>query len=424
MDRNNELHGASHSYYEIDTYGDYERISSEAAEDMDDDRYTTSTCFYWHGRYVEQKEYAKLSKQHQMWLKELERIDAKSFRQLFEDPAFVTDFYGSVDLWNAALSNRKILSADYLKIKTSDKNLAESLAFLSKVRSDQDKGIVTKLASKGTIEVRYQVKNGKKNGWFEEYLPTGELCSRCHYVDDQLDGPYERYTLQGNLYSRYHYTKGVLNGPYQEDGFIGNKLHKKCTYKNGVLDGPYYEVDGPWTLEDQTLIKKEGVYKDGKFTGIEKTFSRRDQSICEVAYEDDHKHGPFVEYYDKEQTMIKTKGTYRHGHLYGLYETYYPNGGVHERIRFDYMGEAQGIGQLFTPDGKEKSRHFYLNDELADDTPMGHDKTRRARKGMRALLGAIDKLPAGKGRKTLKNTAVKTYRRLSPSPKSSKAYQK
>ena len=100
-------------------------------------------------------------------------------------------------------------------------------------------------------------KNGKREGYWEEYHRNGQLKWSVTYIDGLEDGSWEIFSKTGQLEVRGSHKNGRLEGVFEQYWGNGN-LFRKGNYKDG-------KQHGLWKLlnEDGSVEKTE-TYKDGE----------------------------------------------------------------------------------------------------------------------------------------------------------------
>jgi hypothetical protein len=78
------------------------------------------------------------------------------------------------------------------------------------------------------------IKNGRRDGFWESYYESGQLSWKGSYENDCLHGPWEHYYENGQLTFKGNYKAGKEDGEFEyfkEDG----SFEKIETWKNGKL---------------------------------------------------------------------------------------------------------------------------------------------------------------------------------------------
>lgn len=94
----------------------------------------------------------------------------------------------------------------------------------------------------------YFYKNGKRDGFQEEYYENGILRKKSLYKDGKLDGYTEEYDENGVLRKKSFYKKGELDGTCVEYDEHKHPI-KRSVYKNGKF------------IEDNTKLGRRGLVK-------------------------------------------------------------------------------------------------------------------------------------------------------------------
>ena len=53
------------------------------------------------------------------------------------------------------------------------------------------------------IEFRFTLKDGERDGLYEEYYDNGQLFQKGTYKDGESDGPFESYNNNGNIIEKW-----------------------------------------------------------------------------------------------------------------------------------------------------------------------------------------------------------------------------
>jgi len=95
-------------------------------------------------------------------------------------------------------------------------------------------------------------KNGKRNGIFELFWPSGQLKERGFYKNNRLNGEYTSFYENGAIKAMGNYLLGAKNGLWGE-WYPNAQLKTKGQYGNSQRIGTWYE----WTIKGE---KEEIVY--------------------------------------------------------------------------------------------------------------------------------------------------------------------
>jgi antitoxin component YwqK of YwqJK toxin-antitoxin module len=196
-------------------------------------------------------------------------------------------------------------------------------------------GIVSdnnELASKLQFKANYV--DGKREGFFEEYYPTGVMVGSGEYKDGFKEGLHKRYILgrEVNYVSKeYHYKKGVKNG-------VGRTYHFQTK-----------------------ILKSEGKYVSGLKEGLHRTFHNDGKPYQEIEYENDKKHG-LMKFHHMEGYLL-SETPYVNDKVEGIRKIYYPDGVL--KFTDTYKeGLREGESVSYAEDGKVLERKMYTSGEV------------------------------------------------------------
>jgi antitoxin component YwqK of YwqJK toxin-antitoxin module len=191
--------------------------------------------------------------------------------------------------------------------------------------------------------VRYEGitdEDGKRQGLWKEYYPTGELKSMGHYVNSNQEGDWKFYFENQKVEVEGRYKNGKKDGSWYWFYQNGETLQEE-NWDNGKLDGDFFEYneageiivkgeylegteEGEWFYIQGNAIEK-GVYYDGMRTGLWTTKWREDgMLISEIEYDQNLFNGKYATYYHNGQ--IKETGKYSAGERVGIWYLYNDDG--------------------------------------------------------------------------------------------------
>ncbi|MGI9533222.1 toxin-antitoxin system YwqK family antitoxin [Lutimonas sp.] len=100
--------------------------------------------------------------------------------------------------------------------------------------------------------------NGKLDGAYKTYYPSGELTEITTYKNGVLHGNYKKYSIKGFLYQDFNYQKGKLNGMAIYYSRKTGDLIKKGPFKDDLRVGTWENyVDGELVSTEQPALKPE-----------------------------------------------------------------------------------------------------------------------------------------------------------------------
>ena len=98
------------------------------------------------------------------------------------------------------------------------------------------------------LVLRVNLRDGRFQGDFEVFYPSGVFGGRGTYENGLAEGPYESYYENGELRTKINYTAGELDGPfeaYHENG----QLQETSNFTAGELGGPFESYNENGQLE-------------------------------------------------------------------------------------------------------------------------------------------------------------------------------
>ena len=100
--------------------------------------------------------------------------------------------------------------------------------------------------------------NGKLEGVYKTYYPSGEPTEIAYYKNGLLDGNYKKYSIKGFLYQDFNYSRGKLNGMAIYYSRKTGELIKKGPFKDDLRVGTWENyVDGELVSTEQPALKPE-----------------------------------------------------------------------------------------------------------------------------------------------------------------------
>lgn len=100
--------------------------------------------------------------------------------------------------------------------------------------------------------------NGKLDGEYKTFYPTGEPTEIAYYKNGLLHGNYKKYSIKGFLYQDFNYAEGKLNGMAVYYSRKSGDLIKKGPFKDDQRVGTWENyVDGELVSTEQPALKPE-----------------------------------------------------------------------------------------------------------------------------------------------------------------------
>jgi len=128
--------------------------------------------------------------------------------------------------------------------------------------------------------LEFRIKDGLKNGIYQEWFNDGSPKLRCKYMNDIENGLWTEWYKNGQKYKEGRYKDGQIDGQWLEwspNSVIITEIH----YKNGILDGTWRE----WF--DSGQKKYEKYYKSGKRDGLWIDWGENGDMLKKTHYKDD-----------------------------------------------------------------------------------------------------------------------------------------
>jgi len=196
----------------------------------------------------------------------------------------------------------------------------------------------------GTLQSEGDYENGKKQGLWITYYPSGRIASQGTYADGEPQGTWEYYFEDGSLSASGEYIGGQKNGYWSSLSKEGKKI-SEVTYTNG--QGEYRE------FYPNGKLKATGMIRDSRRDGLWKFY-----------YDDGKKEG---------------ECQYENGK--GVYRGYYPNGALQTKGELNDDLRV-GTWEIYEPDGTLTGYYkpFYDQKKLAAEiVSMSQRKTSTAK---------------------------------------------
>ena len=100
--------------------------------------------------------------------------------------------------------------------------------------------------------------DGKLDGEYKTFYPTGEPTETAYYKNGLLHGNYKKYSIKGFLYQDFNYAEGKLNGMAVYYSRKSGDLIKKGPFKDDQRVGTWENyVDGELVSTEQPALKPE-----------------------------------------------------------------------------------------------------------------------------------------------------------------------
>lgn len=248
----------------------------------------------------------------------------------------------------------------------------------------------------GTVNIEYQMTDGKANGEFKSYYATGELYRKGTFKDGDLHGERITYFRSGEVSYKEQFEEGESEGPYLSyfrDGQLqakgqfkdGNKTGKwEYFYRNGKkqsvqsfddrgkengLETRYSEggwktsehsynkgiVDAYKFFNEKGEILSEGERQGGDLQYV--SYFENGVKSAEGVINKEGRHGKWKFYY--ANGALESIQNYEDGVRKGVYEKYFPNGDLEVKYEFNEEGVSEGYYRNYFRNG-DLFRQGYL----------------------------------------------------------------
>lgn len=185
---------------------------------------------------------------------------------------------------------------------------------------------------------------GRKQGTWKEFYPTGELKSKGDYKDNLKVRKWEYYFTNGKIEQTGSYIRGRAEGDwiwYYEN----RQVLRQEEYVSGLKDGPFVEYN------DTGAVITQGEYiedlKDGEWIYQQNDYREKGK------YFDGLRSGEWYHFQENgDDEVIIFSGNYENGLENGLHVYYFPNGKVKRRGKYA-GGKKEGIWDYYQENGKK-----------------------------------------------------------------------
>lgn len=214
----------------------------------------------------------------------------------------------------------------------------------SKKELNQTIGLSTR-----TQKINQTDANGLKQGFWTKKYKNGVTAYELTFKNDKPVGNYKRCHENGKLNAFLVYDdegKWANAKMYDEDGIL---------IAEGKYNGKLKE--GQWIYSDKGKKVAEETYKNGKKTGVSKTFFENGNISEEKTWENDVEDGAWRQYYLNSKKRLETR--IDKGVRNSVYYLYYPNGML--EIRGQYKNDRMdGEWIYYDKKGKVKKKIKYI----------------------------------------------------------------
>ncbi len=144
------------------------------------------------------------------------------------------------------------------------------------------------------IMMKYQMKNGVKDGSFEKFYFDGSCEYQAFYVDGKLEGKEVMFDKDGGIVYEANYKNGLKDGPYSTYHSKG-MLKEKGAFKNDLWEGEwlYYDENG--------MIVGDATFTGG--TGALHAYNENGNLVLSTEYVANVKNGKEISFANNGDTL-------------------------------------------------------------------------------------------------------------------------
>lgn len=257
-----------------------------------------------------------------------------------------------VEKWVMGVLQENAQEVAKIKIKREINPKTGKLAFKGAYRNGKPEGVHRKYDDEGNVVESRIYENGillfegivdeqgRRQGPWKEYYPTGELKSEGSYKDNIKIQKWVYYYIDGDVEQTGNYLRGMPDGLWSWY-YPNEQLWREEEYVSGREDGASIEYS------DSGAVIAKGTYIDG-FKDGEWYFEINDHRE-EGKYFEGERTGEWKHYYlDNDQ--LSFEGSYENGLASGMHVYYYPSGQIKMRGPYS-IGVRDGVWEYFTEGG-------------------------------------------------------------------------
>ena len=216
-----------------------------------------------------------------------------------------------------------------------------------------------------------------------EYYPNGRVRREASFRDGKREGVWREFDEEGNVINSQTYKKGALVG----EGIVGTDGKRRGEYKefypDSTLRAEGLFIDGlrsgEWKFYyHDGKVQEVGTYKEGDPDGVWVWYHENGQKQIEEQFYKGQPNGPYKEYDAKGNLIVsgtyfdgmkngkwteqigdmRTEGEYRNDKQVGEWTSYYDNGKMAFRGKFN-AGYPDGEHFFYYPNGKLREIQVY-----------------------------------------------------------------
>lgn len=257
----------------------------------------------------------------------------------------------------------------------------------------------------GVVSSEGTLRNGKPDGFWKTYYPSGQLKTEGNRKDFQLDSTWNFYAENGKIQKTIQYANDVRKGQeciYDEAGkrieeytyeanikngkaswfFATGEIKKRSQFVNNKEEGKAVEFERDGRIINLLTYRNGFIYTEerinrydeqGKRTGIWKDLYENGSVSIEGIWVNGMKNGVFkffnrkgelekLERYENDNVIVDEAATA----ILDIRKEYYSNGNI-KQVGTYREGKRQGNFRIYDENGNETGGMLYDNDALAGE---------------------------------------------------------
>ena len=213
----------------------------------------------------------------------------------------------------------------------------------------------------GDVKSVFNYEDGYLNGYTVEYHAISrKKALQGYYEYDQKVGEWRTYHKNGELEESKYYLEGEIVG-LTDNYDVNGVLYTSDKYSEGWYIGGYvYDTTGS-TSDSLSIV-------DGKYTGVYKDIFGKDW--IKKSYDGNRAHGEYETYYP--DGTVETKGRYNYGDRIGEWSWYFDDGSISCKGQYEY-GYRTGEWNWYYKNGKISKTKVYENGSAVGKTYRYYD---------------------------------------------------
>ncbi len=298
-----------------------------------------------------------------------------------------------VEKWVMGVLQENAQETAKIDVKRTINPQTGKLAFKGAYRNGKPDGVHRNYDDEGNVESAkiydYGVllfegildDQGRRQGKWKEYYPTGELKSEGEYKENLKVKKWVYYYIDGQIEQTGNYLRGLTDGVWtwfypngetwrEEEYVVGDEDGPSIEYSDSgqvIAQGNYVEGfrDGKWTFEINDH-REEGSFFEGERTGKWKHYYLKNNQLrFEGSFENGLENGMHTFYFPDGK--LKKRGPYLAGQKDGIWEYYDENGARIITIEYESGQEVKYNGEKIRY-GKRYERAVARDAEEEDES--------------------------------------------------------